>query len=185
MNSRSIGAMLVLTLGVFALALFAPRAWATPAQNPSRQTVPTRVRTQLPPPPPPPPSPPTQPPAPPLLPTPRLIILPPNPTAGQPSAATSTPTQAPTTAVPSQVPTLSPTVRVVTPTPTSKASSTPTHTLTAVVGDTYTETPLPTVTLAASTEASAGGGVSPLLCGGGALVLIGVAVWLLGKRRER
>lgn len=193
-NSRSI--VVLSALIVFALALFAPRAWATPAQNPARQTVPTRVRTPptLPPQPTPPPEPTTPPPQPTLPPQPtppppptmQQPTLAPQPTAPrveQPTGVSAPTVSAPTIAAPTPLgatPLASPPARV-TDTPTRPRAD---ATLTATTAP-RVETPAPTVTLAASNEAASGGGVSPLLCGGMVLVFLGVGVLLLGKRRER
>lgn len=189
MNLRSIFWLIVLL--IVALAMFAPSVWATPAQNPARQTVPTRVRTVAPPSPPGPPQPTREPPAPPS-PAPQ-----PSPTAPRPEtqptgiggATLGLPTVAP---IPTQV--------VATPIPGSTPGAPPQTPATiipprgsppadAVITTTFStrpETRAPTITLAASSSsniAASGGGVSPFLCGGGLLVLIGAGVLLLGRRR--
>jgi hypothetical protein len=191
MNSRSI--VMILALIVFALALLAPRAWATPAQNPARQTVPTRVKTIAPPPQPTrePPAPPTNAPAPTARPDTQPTA------AGAPTAGFPTIPAAPTPAA------IATPVVGATPIPNPGSGATPGATpptiatnipprglppsgaTTAVTLTARDETRAPTITLAASSSnlGASAGGVSPLLCGGGVLVLLGVGVVLVGRRR--
>ncbi|MBM3128534.1 MAG: hypothetical protein FJ009_07900 [Chloroflexi bacterium] len=191
MHSRSIlwiGGLIVLTL-----LIFAPHAWATPAQNPARQTVPTRVRTVPPPPSPPQPPQPTR--------EPGVPTAAPFPTSTAPRVdAQPTAVSAPTVGLPTVAPvstqviaTQLPGATPGAPPPTSATiiaprGSPPADAAITTTFSTRPETRAPTITLAASSTAeiaASGGGVSPFLCGGGALVLLGIAVLLLGKRRER
>jgi hypothetical protein len=197
MNLRSIY-WVVLLVGLVALMLV-PNAWATPAQNPERQTVPTRPHGTV--------VPPTSPPS-----SPQPTSAPPSP----PSPPTSAPPQVPTVPPPVSSPTVAnaPVAASATPlpaatqvaTPISRSSSTAQPMVSPIVAATRTPltpgaSPVPTSTLLAQTEiqlptlmpisesASSGasnnlGGVSPFLCGGGGLVLIGVIVLMFGKRRD-
>ncbi|MCI0475640.1 MAG: hypothetical protein L0Y55_05290 [Anaerolineales bacterium] len=191
MNSRSIFWIGVLI--ILALAMFVPQVWATPAQNPARQTVPTRIRTVAPPSPPQPPQPTREPPGPPTA--------APFPTSTMPrSDAQPTIFSAPTFGLPTVAPistqviaTSIPGSTLGAPLPTiatiiAPRGSPPANAVTTTTFSTRPETRAPTITIAASSSAdiaASGGGVSPFLCGGGVLILLGIGVLLVGNRRER
>jgi hypothetical protein len=165
------------------VATLAPNAWATPAQNPDRQTIPTRRRTSEPE-----PSSPAQ-----STSAPSVPMAPPStsqPTVtGVPTMATFTPLPSPNrgyataTATRTSPPPPTATATTIRTKSTSDATATPTYALPQA----YENRP-PGSGLASETPPpdprSELGGVSLLLGGGGLLVLVGGIVLFLGKRRD-
>ena len=173
-------------VGLFSAATLLPVTWAAPDQNSLRQSVPTLTPIGWMP---------TLPPVTVELPTvviptvevpgvtltlPRftLTVPPVLATATPRPAATGTPAPATSTPMPaSSTPTATPTV---TPAPTDTPSPQPPATEEPAV----VLTPTVTATVVAAEGQAAGSGMTPFLIGGGVLMILGVALFIVARRRR-